>query len=136
MGLVFRGIWVGATVDEERAAFQRSFQSFSRKFLGVCRVLAFYADVTGSDTRALAEEHRHVLIYVVRVKWATDAALPVQAFDGPNAPGDGEFEVLLPPAVWYEFEDISLHSSEYGESAWATKLGELRSRWPGFVPPP
>jgi hypothetical protein len=53
---IFRGIWIGDQVDEERAMFQYSFQSFSRQIEGAAQVLSFYASVEGSPTAKLAQK--------------------------------------------------------------------------------
>uniref|UniRef100_A0A7S4VBE5 Uncharacterized protein n=1 Tax=Alexandrium monilatum TaxID=311494 RepID=A0A7S4VBE5_9DINO len=130
--LIFRGIWIGESVDEEQARFQYSFQSFAREVQGMNRVLAFYADVPGAPAQRLAEEHRHALVYVARVEWAKQGclAMPVQMFDGPNRAEDGEYEVMLPPYVRYELEDeLSLTSADIQASEAGERLDALRRRW-------
>lgn len=138
---IFRGIWVGDHVDEERAMCQYSFQSFSRQMDGVAQVLSFYASVTGSPTAKLATKHKHVLILVARQRYMSDEcfALPVQLVDGPRAE-KSELEVLLPPFVRYEFDDeLQISSADFdGSCATSTataKLKELRARWRGFEVP-
>uniref|UniRef100_A0A7S4QMX8 Uncharacterized protein n=1 Tax=Alexandrium monilatum TaxID=311494 RepID=A0A7S4QMX8_9DINO len=139
--LLFRGIWVGPEVDEERARFQYSFQSFSRDLVGMATVLSFYAGVGGSTAQRIASTHRRVLIFVVRAWWFQEdcLALPVQFFDGPQQ-FDSEREVLLPPYVQYRLEDdLSLCSDDFplgvpSKSA-VEKLEKLERRWPGFTVP-
>jgi len=139
--LIFRGIWVGPEIDEERARFQYSFQSFSRDLVGMATVLSFYAGIGGSPAQRIAHEHRRVLVFVARALWFTQGclALPVQLFDGPQA-FDSEREVLLPPYVQYRFEDdLSLSSEDFpygvpSEHA-LNVLEKLRRRWPGFELP-
>jgi hypothetical protein len=139
---IFRGIWVGAEVDEERAVCAYSFQSFSRKIEGAAQVLSFYASVEGSPVARLAAKHKHVLILVARQLYASSDcyALPVQLVDGPRAE-KSELEVLLPPFVRYEFDDeMSLTSADFDSEGplrqAQTKLRMLREKWDGFVLPP
>jgi len=140
--VIFRGIWIGAEVDEERAMFQYSFNSFSRQIEGAAQVLSFYASVEGSPTTRLAKSHKHVLILVARQRYSSAEcfALPVQLLDGPRA-DKSEMEVLMPPFARYEFDnELSLTSSEFssdGPSPSAQKkIDKLRSRWKGFELPP
>lgn len=140
--LIFRGIWVGPEVDEERARFQYSFQSFSRDLVGMATVLSFYAGIGGSATQRIATAHKRVLVFVARAWWTREdfVALPVQLFDGPQQ-SDSEREVLLPPYVQYRFEeDLAISSDDF--AAWgapsekaAEKLEKLRRRWSGFELP-
>jgi len=137
--LIFRGIWVdGDKVDEERARFQYSFQSFSREVIGMARVLSFYAGIEGSSSSRIAKMHGHLLILVARVKWNDRhcCALPVQLLEGPTERGS-ELEVLVPPYAWYELEeDLSMTSADFPCSGpselCAEKLVELKKRWGGF----
>lgn len=138
---IFRGIWIGDQVDEERAMCQYSFQSFSRQVDGVAQVLSFYASVADSPTAKLANKHKHVLILVARQRYMSEEcfALPVQLVDGPRAE-KSELEVLLPPFVRYEFDDeLTISSADFdGSCATSTassKLKELRARWRGFELP-
>jgi len=138
---IFRGIWVGDEVDEERAMCQYSFQSFSRQMEGVAQVLSFYASVEGTPTAKLAATHRHVLILVARQRYASEEcfALPVQLVDGPRDE-KSEMEVMLPPFVRYEFDDdLSLTSTDFSADGpnkrAALRLKELKSRWKGFELP-
>jgi hypothetical protein len=140
--VIFRGIWIGAEVDEERAMFQYSFNSFSRQIEGAAQVLSFYASVEGSPTTRLANSHKHVLILVARQRYSSAEcfALPVQLLDGPRA-DKSEMEVLMPPFARYEFDnELSLTSSEFssdGPSPSAQKkIDKLRSHWKGFELPP
>eukprot|EP00927_Polykrikos_kofoidii_P036785 TRINITY_DN31038_c0_g1_i1.p1 TRINITY_DN31038_c0_g1~~TRINITY_DN31038_c0_g1_i1.p1 ORF type:complete len:550 (+),score=73.50 TRINITY_DN31038_c0_g1_i1:91-1650(+) len=138
---IFRGVWIGDEVDEERAKFQYSFQSFSRKMAGVAQVLCFYASVDDSPTARLAADSRHILVLVARSEfWRSNCfALPVQLLDGPRE-HSSELEVLLPPYVQYEFEDdLSVSSADFGASGplpeAAEKLECLDTRWKGFELP-
>jgi len=135
---IFRGIWIGKEVDEERARFQYSFQSFSREIEGVARVLSFYATIAGNPTTKLAEEYRHILVLVARVRWLDPdcLALPVQLVDGPRDK-DSELEVLFPAYVRYELEeDLELRSADFASPGGDAKLSDLRRRWDGFELPP
>mmetsp|Transcript_8748 Transcript_8748/g.17334 ORF Transcript_8748/g.17334 Transcript_8748/m.17334 type:complete len:490 (-) Transcript_8748:43-1512(-) len=138
--LIFRGLWVGAEVDEERARFQYSFQSFSREVSGMNKVLCFYAGARGSRPANLAVTSNHALVLVGCVRWgeAGCLAMPVQLFDGPRK-RRSELEVLLPPYVHYEFEDdLSISSEDFCFSgplpSARTRLAELRRRWGLDVP--
>jgi hypothetical protein len=139
---IFRGIWIGDQVDEERAMFQYSFQSFSRQIEGAAQVLSFYASVEGSPTAKLAQKKKHVLVIIARQKYTSDGcfAIPVQFMDGPRA-DKSELEVLLPPFAQYEFDDdLALTSADFGEDGPSSKaqkrLAQLRSSWDGFEIPP
>jgi hypothetical protein len=139
---IFRGIWVGATVDEERAMCQYSFQSFSRQIEGAAQVLSFYSAVKGSPVAQMANMHKHILIFVARQRFSSDCcfAMPVQLMDGPREE-KSEMEVVLPPFARYEFEDdLSLTSADFegeGPSLQAQRrIAKLRDRWKGFELPP
>eukprot|EP00413_Alexandrium_margalefii_P019918 CAMPEP_0204536882 /NCGR_PEP_ID=MMETSP0661-20131031/14798_1 /ASSEMBLY_ACC=CAM_ASM_000606 /TAXON_ID=109239 /ORGANISM="Alexandrium margalefi, Strain AMGDE01CS-322" /LENGTH=226 /DNA_ID=CAMNT_0051543421 /DNA_START=41 /DNA_END=721 /DNA_ORIENTATION=+ len=133
--LIFRGLWIGEEVDEERARFQYSFQSFAREVSGMNKVLCFYAGARGSRPANLAVASNHALVLVGRVRWfeADCLAMPVQLFDGPRR-RRSELEVLLPPYVYYEFEDdLSLSSEDFSFSgplpSAHARLARLRERW-------
>eukprot|EP00747_Dinoflagellata_sp_TGD_P135344 gnl/TRDRNA2_/TRDRNA2_175451_c0_seq2.p1 gnl/TRDRNA2_/TRDRNA2_175451_c0~~gnl/TRDRNA2_/TRDRNA2_175451_c0_seq2.p1 ORF type:complete len:706 (-),score=104.00 gnl/TRDRNA2_/TRDRNA2_175451_c0_seq2:45-2105(-) len=141
--LIFRGIWIGGEVDEERTRFQYSFQSFSRKVEGVAKVLSFHAGINDSAPAQIAARHKHLLILVARADWSKDSclAMPVQLFEGPMESGS-EMEVLLPPYVRYELEDdLTLSSADFGLAGTVhprstqLKLAQLRARWNGFELP-
>mmetsp|Transcript_38332 Transcript_38332/g.68154 ORF Transcript_38332/g.68154 Transcript_38332/m.68154 type:complete len:443 (+) Transcript_38332:1-1329(+) len=138
---IFRGVWIAAEVDEERARFQYSFQSFSREVSGMTRVLSFYAGISGCHAARTAAEHKHILVLIARVRWSEDGclAMPVQLFDGPRE-SSSETEVLLPPYVRYELEDdLALSSSDFGDDGPSqqarSKLARLQKMWPGFKLP-
>jgi len=139
---IFRGIWVGAEIDEERAMFQYSFQSFSRQVSGVAHVLSFYSSVEGSPTAKLAAAHKHVLFLVARQRYSNDEcfALPVQFMDGPRA-DKSEMEVMLPPFARYEFDnELALSSADFGLDGPSLeaqrKMEKLKATWKGFQLPP
>merc|ERR1712039_609529 len=139
---IFRGIWVGSKIDEERAMCQYSFQSFSRQIEGVAQVLSFYAAVEGTPVARVAHSHKHVLIFVARQRFASEDcfAMPVQLLDGPRQE-QSEMEVLLPPFARYEFDDqLSLTSADFGvhgpSSEGRRRLQKLRKRWKHFELPP
>eukprot|EP00747_Dinoflagellata_sp_TGD_P057431 gnl/TRDRNA2_/TRDRNA2_150635_c1_seq1.p1 gnl/TRDRNA2_/TRDRNA2_150635_c1~~gnl/TRDRNA2_/TRDRNA2_150635_c1_seq1.p1 ORF type:complete len:503 (-),score=69.03 gnl/TRDRNA2_/TRDRNA2_150635_c1_seq1:54-1454(-) len=138
---IFRGIWIRGEVDEERARYQYSFQSFSRAIEGVAQVLAFYASVADGAAAHVAAEHKHILILVARAQWERDdcLALPVQLFDGPRESGS-ECEVLLPPYVRYEFDDeLAITSADFDAEGplpkAQAKLERLSEKWRGFKLP-
>mmetsp|Transcript_4630 Transcript_4630/g.17413 ORF Transcript_4630/g.17413 Transcript_4630/m.17413 type:complete len:516 (-) Transcript_4630:72-1619(-) len=137
--VLYRGMWIGGEVDEERACYQYSFQSFSREASGMAKVLAFYAGVASSPPTILAAEHRHALVLVARTALLAKGSLgmPVQLFDGPREHGS-ELEVLFPAFVRYEFEeDLRLSSQDFcsGSQRGESILGQLQERWDGVQLP-
>jgi hypothetical protein len=138
---IYRGLWIGEKLDEERARFQYSFQSFSREVAGMNKVLSFYASIDGSRPTRLAAEHNHILVFVARVRFNDEAclAMPVQLFEGPSEKGS-EMEVLFPPYVRYKLEeDLSISSADFDADGpkpnAAAKLRYLSNRWKGFELP-
>ncbi|CAK9038476.1 unnamed protein product [Durusdinium trenchii] len=104
--LIFRGIWVPKRIDEHKACYTWSFNSFSRSVEGVLWVLDFYAvEATGNTSVSqLAWGDSHVLLYVARFAAASSRwAFPVQFFNSGMA-ADIEKELVVLPFVEYEFE--------------------------------
>ncbi|CAL1147451.1 unnamed protein product [Cladocopium goreaui] len=133
--LIFRGIWVPQRIDEYRATYTWTFNSFSRSVQGVMWVLDFYAvEPTGNEEVArLAWEESHILLYVARFHATSSVwAFPVQFFNSGIA-ADVEKELVVLPFVEYEFEKIqgtmyeirSSMSSAMKRSA----LAQMESRW-------
>jgi len=131
--LLFRGMWVPGEIDEHRAEFSWSFNSFSRSMDGVLSVLNFYSCADGSEAAALAREHSHVFVLVTRfAARGAEWAFPVQLFAGGEwaFPANVEQEVVFPPFVRYVFEDaLELSTEGMHKAVRDARIRELERRW-------
>ncbi|CAK9063513.1 Uncharacterized protein SCF082_LOCUS32880 [Durusdinium trenchii] len=133
--LIFRGIWVPKRIDEHKACYTWSFNSFSRSVEGVLWVLDFYAvEATGNTSVSqLAWGDSHVLLYVARFAAASSRwAFPVQFFNSGMA-ADIEKELVVLPFVEYEFEFLQgcmweVRSSMSEAVKWCC-LRQIEQRW-------
>jgi len=133
--LIFRGIWVPDVIDDDRATYTWTFNSFSRSVQGVMWVLDFYAvEETGDPATAeLAWRDQHILIYVARFFAQSSVwAFPVQFFSSGIA-SEVEKEVVVPPFVHYVYETwgdgcVEISSTQAPEAR-AAILAEIERRW-------
>lgn len=135
---IYRGLWVPEVIDEERARYQWSVNSFSRSMDGVVYVLGFYAGASGSEAAQIAMRHKHVLVLIARRgrspkgddEHGRQWSFPVQFFNV-HGTWDGRFEqeLLLPPFVEYVFEEDLELRTEMPADVRGERVAELERRW-------